>query len=181
MNAEEIQKLKYPIGRFSKPDPITREDIDSWITEIEALPGQIKQLVGGLDEEKLNFRYRPEGWNIRQVVHHITDSHFNSFVRFKLALTENDPVIKPYDQVSWADLPDGKTADVNFSLLMLEGLHQRWLVLLRSMTPEQFDRTFKHPEREGIQKLSVNVGLYAWHGKHHLAHIKQALESGGKY
>ncbi len=175
MDTEDIEKLKHPIGRYITPDPITREQINGWIRDIEALPDQVKKLIENIDDKKLDLRYRPGGWTIRQVVHHLADSHYNSFMRFKLALTENNPVIKPYKQAEWAELPDTSEADINFSLMILEGLHKRWVVLLKKMTPQQFELTFKHPERDSIQRLDMNLGMYAWHGKHHLAHIRLAL------
>ena len=176
---EDIEQLRYPVGRFKKPDPITREDLDRWINEIEELPRLVRDKVNGLSDEQMSLQYRPEGWNIRQLVHHMADSHYNSFMRFKLALTEDNPLIKPYHQEAWALLPDGNKAPVETSLMILEGLHKRWTVLLRSMTPEEFKCTFRHPEREGLQYLDANVGLYAWHGKHHLAHIELACKRAG--
>ncbi len=176
MSVQENDILKYPIGRYARPETITEKDIRTWIREIEELPGQLNDLVKTLDDNQLNLRYRPGGWTIRQVIHHLADSHYNSFIRFKLALTETDPVVKPYKQAEWSELPDAMQADVRSSLQILEGLHNRWTVLLKSMSPEQFEKTFVHPERQGLQKLNANLGLYAWHGKHHLAHIKKALE-----
>jgi len=175
MNTQETDALKYPIGKFVKPDPVTADHIRSWITDIEELPTAMKALVENLDDTKLNLRYRPGSWTIRQLIHHVADSHFNSFIRFKLALTEIDPVIKPYKQEEWSLLADATKADVQDSLFILEGLHNRWVTLLKSMTPAQFERTFVHPERQGLQKLNTNLGMYAWHGKHHLAHIRLAL------
>ena len=176
MTEMDIETLKYPAGRYTKPDAITDLQIKDWIKEIEELPGQIRQAVAGLTPEQLSLHYRPGGWTIRQVVHHIADSHMNSFIRFKLTLTEDKPTIKPYLQIEWSELPDGSEADVNFSLQLLEGLQKRWVVLLKNMTPEQFKRSYIHPERSAIQTLEGNLCLYAWHGRHHLAHIRQALE-----
>ena len=176
MKETDIESLKFPVGKYLKPDHITSRHIKEWISEIEELPGQIRKTVEGLTPEKLSLHYRPGGWSVRQVVHHITDSHMNSFIRFKLTLTEDNPTIKPYLQEKWSELPDGNEADVSYSLQMLEGLHRRWAVLLKKMTPEQFKLTYIHPERSAVQTLEGNLGLYAWHGRHHLAHIMQALE-----
>ena len=121
-------------------------------------------------KEQLDTPYRPGGWTVRQVVHHLPDSHMNAYVRFRLALTENEPTIKPYEQQLWAELPDAKTADIEMSLKLFEGLHQRWVLLLRSMKPEDFHRKYIHPE-SGVNVLDNVLQLYAWHGKHHVAHI----------
>jgi hypothetical protein len=177
MTAEEIDKLKYPTGRFSKPDPITPEHINAWILEIGALPAQLKKQVEGLTKEQLSLRYRPDGWTIRQVVHHLADSHMNSLIRFKLSLTEDNPVIKPYKEDLWAEIFDGRDSDTRYSIQMLEGIHNRWVYLLKHLKPEQFDLTFIHPDRKGPQQLKTTLGLYAWHGKHHMAHIQNALNS----
>lgn len=176
MKETDIEKLKYPAGKFSKPATVTNQQIKDWIKEIEELPGQVKQAVEGLTPEQLSLHYRPGGWSILQVVHHIADSHMNSFIRFKLTLTEDRPTIKPYFQEKWSELPDGNEADVNFSLQLLEALHKRWAVMLKNMSPEQFKLTYRHPERHDTQTLENNLCLYAWHGRHHLAQIKQALE-----
>ncbi len=178
MQSPDIEKLKYPIGRYTKPEPITSEYINNWIRDIEALPGQVKELVNNLDDKKLELRYRPGGWSIRQVINHLADSHMNSFIRFKLALTEDKPTIRPYLQEKWAEMPDACQGDINYSIQMLEGLHHRWVILLKNLTPEQYKIVYLHPERSGDQLLDATLGLYAWHGKHHLAHIKLALESG---
>ena len=176
MNETDVEALRFPVGKFTRPDTITPQQITEWIREIEALPGQIRQAVAGLSHEQLSLHYRPGGWTIRQVVHHVADSHMNSFMRFKLTLTEDKPTIKPYLQEKWSELPDGNEADVNLSIQLLESLHARWAVLLKKMTPEQFKLTYIHPERSAVQTLEGNLALYAWHGRHHLAHIKQALE-----
>ncbi|HLF33504.1 MAG TPA: bacillithiol transferase BstA [Cyclobacteriaceae bacterium] len=178
MESTDIEKLKYPIGKYERPQVITRETIDRWIGEIEEFPSILRKQVSGLTEKQLSLHYRPGGWMVRQVIHHLADSHMNSLTRFKLSLTEENPVIKPYKENLWAELPDGKEADINISLLMLEGIHKRWAYLLGRMKPEQFERAYIHPERKSPQKLDGVLGLYAWHCNHHLAHIKQALEKG---
>lgn len=161
--------LRYPIGPFRYEGEPTTETVESWIREIDQLPAQLEEAVRGLSDEQLDTVYRPEGWTVRQVVHHIADSHLNSYTRFKLALTENHPTIKPYEEGKWAQLPDSKLP-VDISLRLIESLHSRWVYILRNMKQEEFMRRFQHPESGGIS-LKVNVGIYAWHGRHHLAHI----------
>ena len=178
MSQEDIEKLKFPIGKFQKPESIGQSQIKQWISDIENLPVELIILAGNLDESQLNFRYRPGGWTIRQVIHHIADSHMNSFIRFKLTLTEENPMIKPYDQDAWAELTDALSAPVGDSLKIIEGIHKRWTVILKNMSMAQFSLTFFHPERKGPQRLDTTLGIYAWHGKHHMAHIKQAQEKG---
>lgn len=137
---------------------------------MEALPGDLRKVVSGLKEPQLDTAYRPGGWTIRQVVHHIADSHINSFVRFRLALTEDAPIIKPYNQAAWAELADSKVARVEVSLHLIEALHARWVILLRSLKSTDMTRTFRHPEL-GENNLDWALGLYAWHGRHHVAQI----------
>jgi DinB family protein len=162
--------LRYPIGRFQRPKEIRAELLNSWIDEIEALPSELCHAVEGLNEEQLDTPYRPGGWTVRQVVHHLPDSHINSYTRYRLALTEDAPLIKSYKEAAWADLPDAKTSPIRPSIELLGCLHKRWTTLLRSMSPEQYARTFEHPEN-GTVRLDWATGLYAWHGRHHLAHI----------
>jgi hypothetical protein len=158
---------KYPIGKPSFTDgPAIPEAID----QIAALPAQIREAVARLGESRLDTPYREGGWTARQVVHHLVDSHVNSYCRFRLALTEDRPTIRPYDEKAWAELDDARSGAVDLSLDLLEALHRRWVVLLRSMKPEDFEREFVHPER-GPMSLKTNVRLYAWHGRHHLAHL----------
>ncbi|AIQ47115.1 metal-dependent hydrolase [Paenibacillus sp. FSL R7-0273] len=161
--------LRYPIGPFEHAGEITAGVTTAWIKEIEELPGQLREAVKELNNEQLDTAYRPGGWSVRQVVHHIADSHMNAYVRFKLALTENQPVIKPYDEAEWAGLPD-YALPVEPSLLLIENLHQRWVTVLHELTPADLEKTFIHPE-SGVVSLGRNIGIYAWHGKHHLAHI----------
>jgi hypothetical protein len=161
---------RYPIGKFSFPESSTPEQRREWIREIEEAPGCLRAAVAGLTEEQLDTPYRPGGWTVRQVVHHLPDSHMNSFVRFKLALTEETPTIKPYDEALWAKLPDAVGTPIETSLRLLEGLHGRWVRLLESMSDADFARAFHHPEA-GMIRLDQNLALYAWHGKHHVAHI----------
>ncbi|MFZ1083309.1 MAG: bacillithiol transferase BstA [Candidatus Kryptoniota bacterium] len=165
-----MEDLSYPIGKF-KPEPeLTDSKRRQLIDDIAAAPTALRAAVKGLTKEQLDTPYRPAGWTVRQVVHHLPDSHMNAYVRFRLALTENEPTIKPYEQQLWAELPDAKTADIEMSLQLFEGLHQRWVLLLRSMKPEDFRRKYIHPE-SGVNVLGNVLQLYAWHGKHHVAHI----------
>ncbi|WP_102707727.1 YfiT family bacillithiol transferase [Terribacillus saccharophilus] len=166
---------KYPIGQFQQVGPIVEEQIKLWIEEINQLPEQMTSLVNGLSEAELLHTYRDGSWNIKQLVHHVADSHLNSFIRFKLALTEENPIIKPYEEAEWAKLPDYAMPPQS-ALDLLASIHRKWVVLLRSLTAEQLERTFQHPE-SGEVSLKENIGIYAWHGKHHLAHIRLALES----
>jgi hypothetical protein len=172
-----MSDLRYPIGKFSWPKSVTGEQLESAIREIAALPPRFREAVRGLNEQQLDTPYREDGWTVRQVAHHIPDSHMNSYVRFKLALTEEQPVIKPYDEAAWARLKDSRGA-IEPSLQLLEALHERWVALMRSMTPEEWKREFVHPER-GPMALDVTAALYAWHCAHHLAHVTRLRESRG--
>ncbi|WP_318840679.1 YfiT family bacillithiol transferase [Paenibacillus sp. BJ-4] len=168
--------LRYPIGPFVVPDTITEEQLLVWVHDIAELPSQLRQAVEGLNEQQLNTPYREGGWTIRQVVHHLADSHMNSYIRFKLALTEDTPTIKPYDEGRWAEIPDARELPLEPSLQLLEGLHKRWVTVLRSLGEEQLHRTFIHPESGQTIRLERNIGIYAWHGKHHTAHITSLRE-----
>ncbi len=170
--------LRFPIGEYAPPKTIALDLIREWTGTLERAPRQYRQAVTGLSEEQLDTPYRPDGWTVRQVVHHVPDSHFNAYARFKLALTENEPTVKPYDEAAWAELEDGRTGPVGASLDMLEGLHSRWVRMLRAMTPEDFAKRFNHPER-GVIRLDWTLGLYAWHCDHHLAHITGLRERNG--
>jgi hypothetical protein len=134
--------------------------------------------VEGLDDAQLDTPYRPEGWTVRQLVHHVADSHMNSYVRFRLAVTEDTPTIKPYDEKAWANLPDAATAPLEPSLELVEALHRRWLLLLQSFGPAEWSRTFRHPER-GVSRLDVTALLYGWHGRHHVAHVTELRKREG--
>lgn len=162
--------LQYPIGKFQWPQEVTAADRERYIGAIEAAPALLREAVQGLSDAQLDVPYRPAGWTARQVVHHVVDSHMNSYMRYKLALTESEPVIKPYDQSAWAALPDS-ALPVDVSLTMLDGLHRRWVHLLRAMREEDFARVFVHPELGRI-RLDENLSLYAWHGQHHTAHVR---------
>ena len=169
--------MKYPIGTFQFDDEITSSVTSVWINEIEDLPRLLRDTVKNLDNEQLDTAYRSGGWTVRQVIHHLADSHMNAYVRFKLALTEENPVIKPYDEVKWAELSD-YSLPIETSLLLLETLHQRWTHLLRSLTPADMKKTFIHPD-SGKVSVGKNIGIYAWHGKHHLAHITSLCNRRG--
>jgi uncharacterized damage-inducible protein DinB len=167
-----MSDLRYPVGEFKPATGAAEADRRAMIESIAATPARLRAAIEGLSVEQLDAPYRPEGWTVRQVVHHVADSHINSYIRFRLALTENEPVIKPYDEKLWAELADARTADPELSLQLLDALHRRWVLLLESMTPEQFNRTLQHPEA-GLLTLEVMLGLYEWHGRHHTAHITQ--------
>ena len=162
--------LSYPIGKFDFQQTVAPAAIPALIADIEALPERLREAVGGLTGEQLDTPYRPGGWTVRQTVHHVADSHMNSAIRMRLALTEPEPVIRPYEQKLWAELFDARSAPVQPSLDLIQGLHARWVLLLKSMSAEDFARSFRHPEI-GLVRLDKNLALYAWHGKHHTAHI----------
>jgi len=170
--------LRFPIGPFSFAGTLSDNDRQSLIDEIAATPEKMRAAVAGLNDEQLNTEYRPDGWTVRQVVHHVPESHLNSYTRFKLAITEDEPVIKPYFEDRWAKLDDARTAPVDLSLDLLDALHKRWVWFLRSLKPSDFQRTFRHPEL-GLVSLDKNVALYAWHGQHHVAHITSLRERMG--
>ena len=171
-------ELRDPIGKFKWEGDATAEQRQQLIDEIAGTPARVRAAVEGLSAEQLETPYRPGGWTVRQVVHHIADSHLNSYVRFRLALTEDEPTIKPYHEDRWAELEDARTAPLEVSLALLESLHERWVQLLKSLKAEDFARTFRHPEM-GVVSLDKNVGLYAWHGRHHVAHITGLRERMG--
>lgn len=173
-----MDRLQYPIGKLSIDPSVTPEKRESWIQEIEKTPDQLRVSVSGLNEEQLMTPYRPGGWTVCQVIHHLADSHLNSYLRFRLALTEDCPLIKAYDQDSWANLPDASSGTIEPSLQLLEGLHRRWVQLLKSLSEADFARRFKHPE-VGEISLDVNLQIYAWHGPHHVAQITSLREREG--
>jgi hypothetical protein len=168
----DLEKLKYPIGNFNYKKDLTESDIKVYINKIEILPSKLKEVVKGLTEEQLCTQYRTGGWTIKQVIHHLPDSHLNAYIRMKLTITEDKPVVKTYEEAKWAELEDAKNAPVEISLNFLEGLHKRWIIFLRSLTPEQMKRRFIHPEH-GEQSLDYLISLYSWHCEHHLAQITE--------
>jgi uncharacterized damage-inducible protein DinB len=164
-------ELQYPVGKPTFPTaPLTDVDRKQAIETIAELPVRVRAAVAELSSEQLDTPYRPGGWTVRQVVHHLADSHMNAFIRFKLALTENEPTIKPYSEKAWAETSEARTAPIDPSLHMIDGMHERWTILLQEMKAADFARTFRHPER-GVMTLDTTVALYAWHSKHHVAHI----------
>ncbi|WP_404332134.1 YfiT family bacillithiol transferase [Mesobacillus maritimus] len=164
-----MKEWQYPIGPFKPEQEMTSTVIDNCIKEIEEAPSLLRKSVKDLSDQQIDTPYRPGGWTIRQVIHHLADSHMNSFIRMKLALTEENPTIKPYFEEKWAELPDS-SQPVEVSLSLLEGLHGRWVYLLRSLQPADLEKTFYHPE-SGPVTIAMNINLYAWHSRHHLAHI----------
>ena len=175
----DINQLKYPIGEFRAPYRITPATRENYINDLERLPGQMTEAVEGLSDEQLDTAYRPEGWTIRQVVHHVTDSHLNGYIRYKWALTEPDPLIKAYNEQAWAILPDSLEGPVEMSLHLLTSLHTRWVWLLKSISDEDWSKSFNHPETGNQVQLDLDLSLYSWHGKHHLAHITSLVERKG--
>lgn len=172
------QNFSYPIGKFSYTGPLTRSQGDAAIETIAQTPAKLRAAVRGLSPEQLDTPYRPGGWTVRQVAHHVPDSHLNAYIRTKLALTENEPMIKPYDEKAWAELADSRLSPIETSLVLLEAVHERWNHLLRAATDADFTRTFRHPEH-GVRTLDWMVGLYAWHGPHHVAHVTSLRERMG--
>jgi hypothetical protein len=170
--------LRYPIGPFHYDGPLADEPRQHLIEQIEAAPARLRAAVEGLSPQQLETPYRPGGWTVRQVVHHLPDSHLNGYIRFRLALTEDEPTIKPYHEERWAALHDARQAPIDSSLVLLEALHQRWVLLLRALTAPDWARTFIHPEF-GAVSLDMHVSTYAWHGRHHVAHITSLRERMG--
>jgi hypothetical protein len=171
------ESLRYPIGRWRRPGVFYEKDIPPQIAVIDGFPEKIRQAVSDLDDATLEKTYRPGGWTVRQVVHHCADSHMNALIRVKLALTEDNPTIKPYFEDRWAELPDGRSLPVEVSLRLISGVHTRLVTVLNSMTPSQWERTYFHPENGETYHLYQVVSLYAWHCNHHLGHISLALKA----
>ena len=176
---ENIEQLKYPIGKFKFPQTVTEDEANQWIAEIENIPELLIKIITPLNDDQLDTCYREGGWTIRQVVHHLADSHINSYVRFKLTLTEDTPTIKAYFEDRWAELPDSTLVPVKISLNLLKALHTRWVALLKVLSWEDLQREFYHPEADQTIQLAQNLALYAWHGKHHLAHIQSVITTKG--
>src|SRR6201997_3415101 len=167
--------VRYPIGKFSWGGKQTVKERNHCIDEIAATPGRMRKAVAGLNTSQLDTPYRDGGWTVRQVVHHVPDSHMNSYVRFKLALTEHEPTIRPYMENLWAELPEAKSAPIESSLALLDSLHKRWMLALRGIKPEEWKRNLRHPEM-GLMSLEKALALYAWHGRHHVAHVTSLRE-----
>jgi uncharacterized damage-inducible protein DinB len=170
-----MNDARYPIGKFSYDGNLTENQKGTFLDEIAQTPARLRAAVKGLSSDQLDTPYRPGGWTVRQVVHHVPDSHLNAYVRFKLALTEDAPTIKPYAEDRWAKLADTKATPVEVSLTLLDSLHDRWVRLLRALTTEEWKRTFRHPDL-GPMTLEKTLAIYAWHGQHHVAHITALRE-----
>lgn len=180
MNKKEtLEQLRYPIGKFEVPDTITKNNLEEWISVLEQLPQRLSDLVTPLSEEQLETPYRPGGWTVRQVVHHISDSHHNSYIRFKWALTENTPTIKAYDEKAWAELFDTRTAPILMSLYHLSAIHAKLVYLLKGLSEGDLKRSFIHPDANQETTLEENIARYAWHSNHHFAHIENLVKREG--
>lgn len=173
-----MDDLRYPVGKHEAPRQVTPADRARWLDEVEQAPAKMRAAVAGLDDRLLDTPYRPGGWTARQVVHHVPDSHMNAYVRFRLALTEDAPTIKGYEEALWAELPDARTAPPDLSLALLEAIHHRWVRLLRSLDDAQWKRPYRHPVN-GNTPLEAALALYAWHGRHHVGHVTSLRERSG--
>ena len=179
MSKQVLEQLKYPIGQFKCPEIITSDHLKSWIDVLEQFPSKLRDLVKHLDDKQLDTAYRPEGWTVRQVVHHVSDSHHHSYIRFKWALTEEKPIIKYYYEQLWAELPDAKYAPIEMSLDHLEAIHYKLVYFLKSLSEDDLNKSFIHPEHNEEVVLKKNIGIYAWHSNHHYAHIENLLKREG--
>ena len=174
-----MEDLRYPIGNFAYAGPLTGSGRSVCIARIAAAPAKLRAAVAGLSDPQLDTPYRPEGWTIRQVVHHLPDSHLNAYTRFRLALTESSPTIKPYEEARWAELPDARSAPIEVSLGLLDALHVRWVLLLRQLKPDDWSLTYHHPEHRRDWTLDEVLAMYAWHGEHHVAHVTSLRQRQG--
>lgn len=174
----DTELLKYPTGKFEFPETVSKTMLNDSMDEIERFPAELSARTSGLSTEQLERTYRDGGWTIRQIIHHLADSHLNSYIRFKWALTEENPLIKAYNQSLWALTPEVGNTDISDSLLLLISLHNKWVHMMRSFDDTHWSKTFIHPEKKRTVRLDQNVCLYAWHGKHHLAHIDLCLRNG---
>ncbi len=173
---QDLEKLQYPIGKYNSNEVITTEKKNAYLQDIALTPQKTREAVANLSEEQLDTPYRPGGWTVGQVVHHLPDSHMNAYIRCKWAFTEDAPLIKAYFEERWAEAPEASSAGIDVSLALLEALHARWLKFLRSLSDEQLEKTFRHPESGETVSIRQMLGLYAWHGKHHVAHITSLRE-----
>ncbi|WP_430906423.1 YfiT family bacillithiol transferase [Maribacter sp. 2-571] len=179
MDNISLEKLRYPIGKFNAPEQIDATMLAKWIEILETLPKRLEDMVTPLSEAQLDTPYRSDGWTVRQVVHHVSDSHHHSYIRFKWGMTENAPVIKPYLEKEWSNLFDAKTAPIALSLAHLTAVHAKLVYFLKGLSSAELERTFIHPEGNVETTLAVNIGRYAWHGSHHFAHIAELLKRRG--
>lgn len=170
-----MEDLRYPIGKY-EPQPFSEKQLQAWLIDIKFLPQHLENSVLNLDEAQLDEPYREGGWTVRQLIHHVADSHMNAYTRFKLGLTEDNPTIKPYDEAAWAKLADTQTIVINVSLTLLHALHTRWMGVLNAITTEEWNRTVVHPEHGKQMTLWYLLGMYAWHGRHHTAHVTSLRE-----
>lgn len=170
---------RYPIGKYTAPEQIAEHQLSRWIDIIEILPHKMREAVNGLTAEQLDSPYREDGWTLRQVVHHVADSHMNAYIRFKLALTEDNPTIRPYMEERWAETIEAKYGQIEISLKILEALHARWTMVLRNMNSHEWTRMYYHPDNKKTYRLDEALGLYAWHSEHHLAHITNFRRKSG--
>ncbi len=169
---------RYPIGKFTFDGTLTTDQKKQYLNDIQQTPAQLRAAVAGLSEQQLNTPYREGGWTVRQLAHHVPDSHMNAYIRFKLALTENEPTIRPYMEDRWAELPESKQEPIEVSLALLDSLHQRWAMVLRNIADADWKRNFRHPEM-GLLSLEKTLALYSWHGRHHVAHVTSLREKMG--
>jgi uncharacterized damage-inducible protein DinB len=165
-----IDDVRYPVGAYRKPAIISTAERERYVEEIAATPGRLRAAVEGLTDSQVDTPYRDGGWTVRQVVHHLPDSHLNAYVRFKLALTEEDPLIRTYEESLWAELPEARSAPIGMSLALLDAIHTRWVASMRSLPVSSFERRYRHPEM-GLMSLNEQLAHYAWHGRHHVGHI----------
>ncbi|SNZ00239.1 YfiT family bacillithiol transferase [Flagellimonas pacifica] len=179
MEKETLEQLRYPIGKNKTPETITQEHLDKWIGILEHLPQRLEDMVTPLYNEQLDTPYRPGGWTVRQLVHHVSDSHHHSYIRFKWALTEDNPVIKPYFEKEWSKLFDARSAPIQMSLDHLKAVHAKLVYLLKGLSKTDLKRKFTHPEGNREVTLEENIGIYAWHGSHHFAHIENLIKREG--
>ena len=179
MKTSELHKLQYPIGQFDCPRQISQSNIKDWISILEHFPNRLESLVINLSDKQLDTKYREDGWTVRQVIHHLADSHHHSYIRFKWALTEDKPTIKFYYEQDWAELADAKYAPIALSLDHLKAVHAKLVYLLKSLSEEDLNKSFIHPEHNEEVVLKRNVGIYAWHSNHHYAHIENLIKREG--
>ena len=170
-----MEDLRYPIGKYV-PQPFSGKQLQDWLIDVTFLPQHLENAILNLDEGQLNTPYRPDGWTVKQLVHHVADSHMNAYIRFKLGLTEDNPTIKPYDEGAWANLRDTRNLPINISLTLLHALHVRWVEILKDISTSDWNRTVFHPEQKKEITLWHLLGMYAWHSKHHVAHVTALRE-----